>query len=183
MVRVGGDAVPAKTDHDNHVRGHVQRARRYGGGWRFTRYRRRCHAQGQLPGGEIGSDVHGRATLWASPGRARNPLDARRRVGSVDGEELACEGESAVRQRICQKAKLTNANEAARQHVLNEAPQELRRGERHLALFVSVGVILPAERYPLAIKGEQAMIADRDTVGVATEVAQHAAGPPKAGLA
>jgi hypothetical protein len=41
MERVGGDAVPAKTDHDIHVVGHVTEAWRYGGWLAFTTYRSR----------------------------------------------------------------------------------------------------------------------------------------------
>ena len=55
---------------------------------------------------------------------------------------------------IGQKAKLSNAHESARQHMLQEAPQELGGGERHLPLLVSACVILPAEGDALTIEGQ-----------------------------
>jgi hypothetical protein len=67
--------------------------------------------------------------------------------------------------------------------MLQEAPQELGGGERHPPLLVAARVILPAEGDALTVESQQAMIADGNTVGVASEVAQHFAAPPKAGLA
>jgi len=57
--------------------------------------------------------------------------------------------------------------------MLQESPQELWCGDGHGALFVTVGVVLPLESDPLAIEGEQSVIADRDSVGVASEVAEN----------
>jgi hypothetical protein len=73
---------------------------------------------------------------------------------------------------IREKAKLPNAHEAARQHVLHEAPEKLQRGDRHRATLTVVRVVLPPKGNALAIKREQAVIADRDTMGIPTEIAQ-----------
>jgi hypothetical protein len=47
-----------------------------------------------------------------------------------------------------------DANKAPRKYVLHIAAQKLRRGERHLPLFVSMRIIFPAEGDALAVKGE-----------------------------
>ena len=74
-------------------------------------------------------------------------------------------------------AKLPNADEATRQHVLDEAPEKLHRGERHRAPLIAVRVVLPAKGHALAVEGDQAVIADRDPMRVAPEVPQHRGGP------
>ena len=66
--------------------------------------------------------------------------------------------------------------------MLQEAPQELGGGERHLSLLVAARVILPAEGDALAIESQQAMIADGNTVGVPAEVAQHLASAAESWL-
>ena len=55
---------------------------------------------------------------------------------------------------ICQKAKIANANEPEGKDVLDKAPQELHRSKRHLALFIAVRVVLPAEGHGVAIDVE-----------------------------
>ena len=57
--------------------------------------------------------------------------------------------------------------------MLQEAPQELGGRECHLSLLVAARVILPAEGDALTVESQQAMIADGNTVGVTTEVAQN----------
>jgi hypothetical protein len=54
--------------------------------------------------------------------------------------------------------------------VLDEAPQKLHGGERHRAPLVAMGVVLPLKGHALAVEGEQAVVADRDAMGVAPEI-------------
>jgi hypothetical protein len=61
---------------------------------------------------------------------------------------------------------LANPHEPAWQDVLDKAAQKLQGGEPHRAGLMAVGVILPLKGDVLAIEGEQAVIADRDPVGV-----------------
>ncbi len=42
--------------------------------------------------------------------------------------------------------------------------------------FVSMCVVFPSKAYTLAIKAEQALVADGDAVCIAAEIAQHADG-------
>ena len=92
----------------------------------------------------------------------------RRRCGEQRPREGHARGPTGVRE----KARLPNADEAARQDVLDEAAEKLHRGERHRAPLVAVGVVLPLKRDAVAIEGEQPMIADRHAMGIAPEVAQ-----------
>ena len=70
-------------------------------------------------------------------------------------------------------AKLPNADEATWEHVLDEAPEKLHRGERHRAPLIAAGVILPLKGHTLAIEGDQAVVADRDPMRVAPQIPQH----------
>ena len=58
-----------------------------------------------------------------------------------------------------------------RADVLDEAAQKLHGRQRHRAPLVGMGVILPVKRDVVAIEGEQSVIADRDPMGVAPEIA------------
>jgi hypothetical protein len=73
----------------------------------------------------------------------------------------------------CQEAELANADEAVRQHVLDIAPQELFYRERHRSLLVAMRIIFPAKGNAISVKGQQAMIADRDSVGVPAQITKH----------
>ena len=86
------------------------------------------------------------------------------------------EGESRGPTVIGEKAKLSNADEAAREHVLDEAPEKLHGGERHRATLTVVRIVLPAKRDALAVKREQAVIADRDSMRIPAEIPEHGGG-------
>ena len=81
------------------------------------------------------------------------------------------------------EAEVPDADEALREHVEEESTDELVGGNRHHALFVAVSVIPPTERDVVAVEGEQSMIGDGDTMGIAAEVTQHLFGTAEGGLA
>ena len=121
-------------------------------------------------------------TIIGAPhrGHVQHALDDEDAVGSTTDE--LCEQRASQREprrptRIGEKAKLPNANEAAWQDVLDEAPQKLQRGQRHRPPLVTVRVVLPPEGDPLTIERDQPMIADRDAMGIAAEIAQHRRRP------
>jgi hypothetical protein len=62
-------------------------------------------------------------------------------------------------------------------HVLNEASEKLHDRDGHRATLTLVGMVLPTKNDALAIEGDQTVIADRDAMGVPTEVPQRAPGP------
>ena len=104
----------------------------------------------------------------------------RRRRGC--GEERPREGHAGGPAGVREKPGLPDTHEAARENVLDEAPEKLHRGQRHRAALVAVGVVLPRKRHVLAVEGEQPVIADRDAMGVATEVPQDGGRAPEGGL-
>src|SRR5688572_14071442 len=97
----------------------------------------------------------------APGGRSRISLNAWF-TWSCDGEQLPGAGKQSGSTAIGEKAEVTNADEAPRQHVLNEPPQELLGRQRHLALFLAVRIILPAKGDTLAVESQQTMVADSD---------------------
>ena len=79
-------------------------------------------------------------------------------------------GEISALEAVRQEAVLTNADEATRQNVLDEPPQELYGVQPHFALLVAAGIVLPAEHDMLAIKRRESVIADGHTMRVAAEI-------------
>ena len=87
-------------------------------------------------------------------------------------EQRASQGHACRPTGVRQKPRLPDAHEAARQDVLDEATEKLHRRERHGAVLVAVGIVLPLEGDVVAIEREQPVIADRDPMGIAPEIAQ-----------
>ena len=83
---------------------------------------------------------------------------------------------------VRQKPRLPDAHEAARQDVLDEATEKLHGRQRHRATLVAVGVVLPLEGDVVAVEGEQPVIADRDAMGIAPEIAQDGGRAPEGRL-
>jgi hypothetical protein len=63
---------------------------------------------------------------------------------------------------VREKAKLSNADEAARRHVLHSAPEQLHGGEGHRPTLTVAREVRPAKGDPLGIKGDYPVIAGRD---------------------
>jgi hypothetical protein len=59
---------------------------------------------------------------------------------------------------IGEEAKLSDADEATWQHVLDEAPEKFHRGKRHCAPLIAARVILPLKGHTLAVEGDQSMV-------------------------
>lgn len=92
-------------------------------------------------------------------GRLRQQLTAERNeLGTASGGEYA---------------EVTDASESARQDMQQEAPEKLIATECHLPLLVGVCVVLPPKRDLIAFEGQQPVVGDGDTMGVAREVMQH----------
>ena len=88
-------------------------------------------------------------------------------------EERAREGHARRPTGVREKPRLPDSDEAARQDVLDEAPQKLHRGQRHRAPLIVVRVVLPLERDASPVERAQPVIADGHAMRVAAEVAQH----------
>jgi hypothetical protein len=66
---------------------------------------------------------------------------------------------------------VTDANESLRQDVKQESPNELLDGDAHRSHLVAASIVPPTEGDVFAIKGNESVIGDGNTVGVAAKVA------------
>ena len=83
---------------------------------------------------------------------------------------------------IGKKSEVANPDEALGQDVEEKAPQELRRQERHFPLLAPVGVIFPPEGHTLAVKREQPVIANRNSMRVSSQVTEDLGGTAQSRL-
>ena len=72
---------------------------------------------------------------------------------------------------------MTNAAEPFRQHVEQEATDELIGVERHHLGLVVGAIILPTEADPTVLAGEKPIVCDRDAMGVAPQILEHLLWP------
>jgi len=77
---------------------------------------------------------------------------------------------------------VTNADESFRQHVKQESPDEFVSRNSHRSHLVAAGVMAPTEGHAVSIKRHEPVIGDRNTVGIAAEVADDLFGAAKSGL-
>jgi hypothetical protein len=80
---------------------------------------------------------------------------------------------------VSQKAEVADAHETGGKHVEQEAAQELLDRQGHQALLVAVGGVSPAEGNLVPREGDQAVIGDRHTMGIAAEVTEYMFGTPE----
>jgi hypothetical protein len=78
---------------------------------------------------------------------------------------------------VAEEAVIADAMKSARQHMDQEAPDELRTGEGHRLLAIAVAVILPAEADLAVFHGQQTVVGDGDTVGIAPDVVENLRRP------
>ncbi len=72
---------------------------------------------------------------------------------------------------------MADADEALREDVQQEAPDERVDGELEDLQTVAVGVVAVAEGDAMLIGAQDSPIRERNAMGVAAEIAQHALGP------
>jgi hypothetical protein len=99
--------------------------------------------------------------------------------GSRQSEQLARVRNVFGSVAVGEQPIVSDAMEARRQHVDQEAPDELVSRQRHR--LVAGGaldpIVLVLEGDAVLVGGHQLVIGDRDAVGVARQIAQHLAGP------
>jgi hypothetical protein len=81
------------------------------------------------------------------------------------------------------KPEVANADEPGGKYVEEEAAQELLHRQSHQALLVVVFGVSPAEGDLVVLKGNQTMIGDGHTVGVAAEITENLLGTTEGRLA
>ncbi len=77
---------------------------------------------------------------------------------------------------------MAQPGESARQHMQEEAADELVGVETHHLGLVAVGVVAPPEADVLPVELDETVVADGGLVGVAPEIGQHLAGAGERGL-
>ena len=96
--------------------------------------------------------------------------------GTDASDQPAAQPQQVAALGVRQKAEVANAVEAAGQHMQQEAAQELVKRERQQPLLVAVGRITPTEGDLALLERDQALVRDRHTVGVATQIRKR---PPR----
>ena len=81
-----------------------------------------------------------------------------------------------------EQPEVANADEAFREHVQAEAPEEFVDVERQRPDLTPVSVVLPPKRDGVVGHGDEPVIGDGDAVGVPREVVQHVGGAAKGRL-
>src|SRR6266576_7058053 len=71
-----------------------------------------------------------------------------------------------------QQSKVSDADESRRQHMQQESPQKFVDAQRHQTLLILVSGIAPAESDGAVGEGDQAMVRDRDAMGVLAQIAK-----------
>ena len=69
-----------------------------------------------------------------------------------------------------QQPEMADADESRRQHVQQESAQKFVDSERHQTLLILVSGIVPAESDAAVGEGDQAVVRDRDAMGVLAEI-------------
>ena len=87
-------------------------------------------------------------------------------------KQLNAEWEQCAAAAMSHPTKVADADESRRQHVQQESAQEFLDRQRHQTLLIVVSGIAPAKGDGAVGERDEAMVRDRYTVGVLTEIAK-----------
>ena len=102
-----------------------------------------------------------------------------RRCLNRDAERGAADEEIGFSIAVGEESEMSDAHEAAREDVEEEASNEFKGMESHGFSAVLVSVILPGERHRFIVHGKDAMIGDGDAVSVSAEIGDDLFGAAK----
>ena len=74
---------------------------------------------------------------------------------------------------VCQVSEVPDTHETLRQQMKQKAAQELLCGQCHHAFYVSMGPVSPPEGNLPIHKGDQAMVGNGHSMGVAAEIPEN----------
>ena len=77
---------------------------------------------------------------------------------------------------IPEEAVIANALEPVRQDMEQEPPDELLGGQGHRFTLTAVAIVFPLEADLTVFDIEQAVVGDRDAVGISADVVEHLLG-------
>ena len=101
------------------------------------------------------------------------------RLGGGLCEQGSTQGELASAPSIAQQPVVAQPGKAAREHVQEEASDELAGVEAHHLELVAAGVVAPSETHLLGVEVDEAVVGDGALVGVAPEVGEDIGGAGK----
>ena len=114
------------------------------------------------------------AEIGVSPGLGR----ARLRVGwDRDGEERSREGETPRLHSVGEEPEVADADESLRDDMAQPAADEFRSGQGHRLSVTTVFAVPVVKGHQTFLVTGDALVADGDSMGVATEIAQHLLRP------
>jgi hypothetical protein len=90
--------------------------------------------------------------------------------GFIPTDDLTACGDVVLAGSVCQQAEMTYPDIARRQYMKKESPDKFIGLQRHGFLTVTVGIISPEKRNMAVPVGEDAVIADGDSMGIPAEV-------------
>ena len=96
-----------------------------------------------------------------------------RRTGWYNLEQAPAFGESGFAAAVAEEPVVTDTLQSARQHVKQEAANELRRIELHHTLYGFVAVVFPAERDVSISDIDQAIVRDGDAMRVTAQIVEY----------
>ncbi len=67
---------------------------------------------------------------------------------------------------------MADANQPLGQNVDQESAQKLIGGNGHDLLLAAVRIVFPAKRNSIILEGDESLVRDRDTMGIAREIMQ-----------
>jgi hypothetical protein len=85
-------------------------------------------------------------------------------------QEFSAEFQRLATLRIGQKAKVADLDQAGRQDVEEEAPDEFDGVQRHEFSLVAMSGVTPAKRDPIILHGNQAPVGNGNPVGIAGQI-------------
>lgn len=88
-------------------------------------------------------------------------------------QQLSCQRQAPVSETVGEQPEMADAHEAFGQHVEEESAQELHCIQGYDALLAAVSIIFIAEGNALSVEGQQAVIGNGDSMGVAAQVVEH----------
>jgi hypothetical protein len=80
---------------------------------------------------------------------------------------------------IGEESTVSDSHESLGEDVEEESPEEFHGIEGHGALLVALSVVLPGEADVAVLEGEEALVGDRDPVGVTGEIFENLMRTPK----
>jgi len=103
-------------------------------------------------------------------------------AASVVAEQRAASLQIPGSEAVGKESEVADAHEAAWDDVHEEPAQELVGLQRHNALPVPVGIVLPAERHVVIVHADQPMVGDGDFVRISREVLENVCRPAEGRL-